>query len=420
MGEFRMPSLGADMESGTIVEWRVAPGDEVARGDIIAVVDTEKSTIEVEVFESGVVEALLVGEGEEVPVGTPLARIAPAGAAATATTALVGSPLVRRLAETAHVDLAALRGTGPGGLITRHDVEAVTQPSPPAPAPPVRVAPPPPVRVPPDGARPRISPRARRLANEAGIDIDALAAAAGDRPVTGADIEHTAPAPKKVDKGASMRHAIAQVMARSKREIPHYYLSHAVDLSRAMEWLDATNAARTVADRILPAALLLKATATAASKVGEINGVWRDDAFVPSDRVHLGVAISLRGGGLLAPCIHDAGTLTLEELMAALRDLVERARAGRLRGSEMSDGTLTVTNLGDQGVDEVFPVIYAPQVAIVGFGRVTERPWAEAGMIGARPVVTATLAADHRVSDGLRGARFLDVLARSLQDPGAL
>jgi pyruvate dehydrogenase E2 component (dihydrolipoamide acetyltransferase) len=136
--------------------------------------------------------------------------------------------------------------------------------------------------------------------------------------------------------------------------------------------------------------------------------------------VHLGVAIALRQGGLVAPALHDAETLSLEDLQAGLRDLVLRARGGRLRSSEMSDATLTVTNLGDQGVDSVFGVIYPPQVALVGFGKLTERAWASGGMLAARPTVTTTLAADHRVSDGHRGALFVAAIGRLLQEPEKL
>ena len=136
--------------------------------------------------------------------------------------------------------------------------------------------------------------------------------------------------------------------------------------------------------------------------------------------MHLGVAVALRGGGLVAPAIHDADRLSPDELMAALRDLVARARAGRLQRAEMSDPTITVTNLGDLGVESVFGVIYAPQVALVGFGRVVEQPWATDGLLGVRPVVTATLSADHRVSDGLRGGRFLARVDELLQEPEEL
>ncbi len=151
-----------------------------------------------------------------------------------------------------------------------------------------------------------------------------------------------------------------------------------------------------------------------------MNGFWVDDAFRPAGGVHLGVAISLRGGGLIAPALHDADRKSLDELMAGLRELVRHARAGRLRASEMSDPTITVTNLGERGVDLVHGVIYPPQVALVGFGGIRERPWAADGMVGARPVVHATLAADHRASDGHAGSRFLALIDRLLQEPEEL
>jgi pyruvate dehydrogenase E2 component (dihydrolipoamide acetyltransferase) len=236
-----------------------------------------------------------------------------------------------------------------------------------------------------------------------------------DGAVTVADVEAAAA------RGPSpMRQAIAAAMARSKREIPHYYLGADLDLSRALGWLAEENGRRTVADRLLPAVLLLKATALAARAVPEVNGHHVEGVFRPAAAVHLGVAISLRQGGLIAPALHDADRRPLGELMRDLTDLVTRARRGGLRSSELSDATLTVTNLGDLGAAAVYGVIYPPQVALVGFGRIVERPWASAGRVDARPVVTATLSGDHRVSDGLRGAQFLAELERLLQAPEAL
>ena len=412
-----MPSLGADMDAGTIVEWRVGPGDTVHRGDIVAVVDTEKSTIEVEVFEDGVVEELVVEPGVEVPVGTVLARLAPLGAAPPApeppppAAPLAAAPVTAAPAPPEPPRPPSHRRARTGRA-TRRPVP------PPAPAPGVGA-----------GGFVRASPRARREAEARGVDLAALTGSGPDGAVLVDDVlaarkaappsgdRHAAAPPG--DRQAAMRHAIGELMARSKREIPHYYLATTVDLSAALGWLAEANAARPVAERMLPAALLLKATAVAARENPAMNGFW-DEGFRPSPAVHLGVAVSLRSGGLVAPAIHDADGLALDDLMGALRDLVQRARTGGLRGSEMSDPTLTVTNLGDQGVEEVFGVIYPPQVALVGFGRITERPWASAGMLGVRPVVRATLAADHRVSDGHDGARFLAAMERLLQNPQSL
>jgi pyruvate dehydrogenase E2 component (dihydrolipoamide acetyltransferase) len=217
-----------------------------------------------------------------------------------------------------------------------------------------------------------------------------------------------------------MRRAIAAAMARSKREIPHYYLATDIPLARASRWLAARNEQRSITERVLMAVPLLKAVALALKRYPELNGFFRDGAFVPGPGIHLGVAISLRQGGLIAPAIRDVDRKGLDELMRALSDLVGRARALTLRSSEMSDATITVTNLGDQGVDVVHGVIYPPQVALVGFGKIAERPWVEDGKVVVAPVVTASLSADHRASDGHRGALFLIELARLLQDPEKL
>ena len=209
-------------------------------------------------------------------------------------------------------------------------------------------------------------------------------------------------------------------MSHSKREIPHYYLSRTIDLGAAMKWLATHNAERSVSDRVLPAALLLRVVVRACGSAESMNGHFVDGSFVASDHVDLGVAISVRGGGLVAPAIAAAERSGVDDLMNRLRNLVERARRGRLVASDLTEPSITVTNLGDLGTDEVFGVIYPPQVAIVGFGRIAERPWVIDGELGVQPVVTATLSADHRVSDGHDGARFLALIDQLLQQPEAL
>jgi pyruvate dehydrogenase E2 component (dihydrolipoamide acetyltransferase) len=217
-----------------------------------------------------------------------------------------------------------------------------------------------------------------------------------------------------------MRQAIAAAMSRSKREIPHYYLAEQVPMARALRWLAEANAQRPVADRLLPAVLLFKAVARALQKYPEFNGTFRDGAFHPAARINPGIAISLRQDGLMAPALLDAGDKDLTTLMRDLTDLVRRVRAGSLRSSELADATVTVTHLGDQGVESVFGVIYPPQVALIGFGCIADRPWVDDGKVVATPLLTATLAADHRVSDGHRGALFLAELREQLQQPAAL
>ncbi len=217
-----------------------------------------------------------------------------------------------------------------------------------------------------------------------------------------------------------MRQAIAAAMARSKREIPHYYLSTTIDMSRAMAWLTQENLKRTVEDRLVYGVLLLKAVALALRDAPEMNSIWTGGKATPVRDIHVGVAISLRGGGLVAPALHHTDRQSLDELMKNFRDLVQRARAGSLRSSELSDPTITVTSLGEQGVETVFGIIYPPQVALVGFGKVVERPWSADGQIVSRPLITATLSADHRVSDGHRGGLFLAAIDRRLQEPEKL
>jgi pyruvate dehydrogenase E2 component (dihydrolipoamide acetyltransferase) len=219
---------------------------------------------------------------------------------------------------------------------------------------------------------------------------------------------------------AAMRRAIAAAMSRSKREIPHYYLAHDIDLTAATDWLAGRNAERPPDRRLLMGVLLIKAVAVTLRAFPELNGFDRDGRFEPSAAIHVGSATAIRGGGLVAPAIHDADQLGLDELMARLRDLVQRVRTGGLRASELSDPTVTVTSLGERGVERLYGIIYPPQVAIVGFGTPALRPWVVNGDIVARTVVTATLAADHRHSDGHRGALFLAKLATRLMEPDTL
>ncbi len=402
MSEFRMPSLGADMEAGTLLTWRKSPGDRLAKGDTIAEVDTDKGVIDVEVFHAGVLEEILVAEGTKVPVGTPLARIreatvrhGPALADEQAARLRI-SPAARRLARRLGVQPAGLTGSGPSGAITRADIEraaarTTATPGPPLPAETTEPQPRPP--------EPRVSQPAED---------------SGERPT-----EPPAEQPA-TDRQDRMRRSIAAAMTRSNREIPHYHLWTTIDLARATRWLADVNAERSVEERLLPGVLLLKATALALGEHGEFSAVWRDDHVLLRQPAQLGVAISLRGGGLVVATLHDAATRSLDDLMAGLGDLTARARTGRLKSSELADSTITVTSLGDRGVEAVLGVIYPPQVALVGFGRIAERPWAIDGGLHVRPVVTASLAADHRASDGHRGGLFLAAIDRLLQEPETL
>jgi pyruvate dehydrogenase E2 component (dihydrolipoamide acetyltransferase) len=435
MGVFAMPSLGADMEAGTLVEWLVKPGDRVAPGDVVAVVETQKGAIEIEIFEDGVIDRLEAQVGDKLPVGAPLARLRPPGAApsepepraepvAAAAPATAPPPAEPAAPAEAHPpEPRAEAGLAPAGAPRRQ----------------ASAARPAFAQIPAAGAAPGgppASPAARRRAAEAGIDLAALTGTGPGGAILLADVEAAVaalprpgipPQPEAPARPAgkpgldpeAMRAAIAAAMARSKREIPHYYLAHTIDLQRATDWLAATNAERPPERRLLMGALLVKAVALAALQVAGVNG-HNDGAFRPAEAVHAGVAVALRGGGLIAPAIRDAQALAIDDLMAAMRDLVARARTGRLRSSEMTDGTITVSSMGETGVDALFGVIYPPQVALVGFGAPARRPWVVGEAVAARTVVTASLAADHRVSDGRLGARFLAEIGRQLQEPEGL
>lgn len=360
MIEFRMPSLGADMEAGTLIEWKIKPGDPVKKGQIVAVVETQKGAIDIEIFEDGVVEKLLVGVDKEVPVGTVLALLA--GDATTTTTAA--------------------------------PVAAV-----PAPAPS-----PPPL---PTAAALQLSPRARKRAEELGIDLSLLVGI--DHPITTDDVERIASARKP---SSGMRDAIAAAMTRSKREIPHYYLWHTIDLEPVLQWLEAGNEQRKVSERVLPIAVLVRAVALALREFPELGGDPRG--------IHVGLAVSLRDGGLVNPALHEADKGSLTDLMARIRDVTKRAREGGLRASELADAKITITSLGDQGTDGVLGVIHPPQTAIVGLGTIVRRPWVVGEQVVPRRVIAVSLSADHRVSDGHHGARFLRAVQQRLADPTLL
>ena len=422
-----MPSLGSDMERAVLIEWLVQPGEQVRRGDVIAVVETDKGAIEIEVFEDGYIGAFLAGIDDEVEVGAPLAEI-------VSDVAPVQSQTVS--SQTVSSQEAPSREPPPQPQTAApepRDQPTVSSPIHPQPAPPATDL--------------RASPAARRLAESLGVALSQVNGTGPEGAIVLADVErqHThSPAEAAMDIPApsaepdrrthaegsgispgialqGMRRAIAAAMTRAKREIPHYYLGHTFDVETAMAWLTGANADREPGARLLAGVMLVKATALALRDFPEFNGFFEDGVYRASPQIHTGIAIAIRGGGLVAPAIHDTDGLPLDVLMQQLRDLTTRVRAGRFRGSELRDPTVTISNLGDRGVESLYGVIYPPQVACVGFGKVVLRPWcAPSGAIESRHVVTATLSADHRISDGHTGARFLATIDKLLQTPEEL
>lgn len=402
MGDFVMPSLGSQMIEAKLIQWFIKPGDTVKKGDIIGEIDTEKGLIDIEVFEDGIITELRAKEGEVVPVGSVMAvidgekkakaepipeKVAPVQKEAKkngkeksiAVTAkrehhgLKVSPLARRVAEDLKVDLSKVKGSGPEGSIHKKDVEVYAQ-----------------------------EMRGQETFKK---EIEMA--------------EHVSEA-AEAKAPRSMRQAIAAAMSRSNRDIPHYYLEREIDMKTALDWLNDINRKRTVNERLLPPMLLIKAVASALTEVPELNGFWTDEMMHVEEGIHIGFAIALRQGGLVIPAILDADMKSLDEIRVEFVDMIKRAREGHLKSSEVSSATITITSLGERGADKVFGVIYPPQVALVGFGRIWEKPCSINGAIGIDPVITATLAGDHRASDGHTGSRFLDKLNELLQHPEGL
>lgn len=391
MTQIIMPSLGADMEDGILIEQLIAAGERVNRGDILAAVETQKGAIEIEVFEDGFRDKWLVPLGTKVSVDTPIATIRDSDTLDIPQPVDPAPPL-------------------PPEAPQPTDPEII----PPAPECPPEETPPP--YDPPDELRQRVTPAARRRAALSGIDLSHLGTegiiSRDDLPQTQA--EHvTAPL-------SAMRQAIAAAMSRSKREIPHYYLSDTVDLTNTEAFVADHNVDLPPDMRLLIGALFMRAVARAVAKFPEFNGIFENDQFAPNPRPHVGMAISRRGGGFVAPALHDADNGGLDDLMARLRDLVDRVRQSRFRARELSDPTITLTSLGDRGVTGITGIIFPPQVAIVGVGTPTWQAVVRDGNVVARRTAAITLAADHRVSDGHRGAGFLRAIISNLQNPDTL
>ena len=399
MSIFKMPSLGADMEAGTLMKWKVKEGDTVKKDQVIAEVESNKGVIEVEVFEEGVIDKLLIKEGTKCDVGTPIALIRGEN----------------ETSESLQKELDALTGKVPEEKTAQAQKEKAATP--------VKEE----AKAPQTHAKAsktavheiKISPAARKKAEELGVDLDALAAKTEGKIGT-AEVEAAAAKTKKKGAADSMRQAIAAAMSRSNAEIPHYYLSTSINMTPALEWLKEQNSQRSIKDRILPAALTIRAVVKALQAVPELNGFWQDNALQMSEEINPGVAIAKRTGGLVTPALLNAQEMDLDQTMQSFHDLITRTRSGKLRSSEITRQTIVITNLGDLGVERVYGVIYPPQVALVGLGRIVDAPWVEGDALAVRKVMQATLAGDHRATDGRTGALFLDKLDQLLQKPEEL
>ncbi|MCB1380621.1 MAG: 2-oxo acid dehydrogenase subunit E2 [Alphaproteobacteria bacterium] len=395
MTAFRMPSLGADMDEGKLVEWLKQPGDAVKRGDVLAVVETQKGAIEIEVFSDGILEAIHAEPGTVLPVGAVMATIRVAG------------------------EVGATPTPPPAPSAVAAPPAAMTEKPHPAPSPEAAAVT--------DATRGlRVTPAARMTAARLGLPLSDLKPGPDgiiglrDLPARTTASSGTPGATPSGLNLAEMRKAIGAAMARSKRDIPHYYVTSTIDMTPLTDWLASRNAGRAPPDRLLTAAPIIKACALALKRTPELNGHYENAAFAPGSTIRMGIGIALRGGGLIAPAIDQPDGLSLEEIMARLADLVGRVRGGRLRSSELMGATITLSSLGDNSADLVLPVIYPPQVAIIGAGQVTARPWVVDGAVVVRDLAQFSVAGDHRVNDGRLAARFLSTLDGILKQPEAL
>lgn len=389
------------MAKGEVAHWNIKAGDKVKKGDIIASIETMKGLIDMEVFDDGVIEKLLVVEGTELAVGQPIAQL--------------------RLDNETLSDMPN-QAIEPENSTTKKQPEIQQK---------LKIVEPSNIKTttvqqdvfPPDKVnRIRISPAARQKAKELGINWRVLAQGQGpEGAIVLADIERAGTA--KHDKQGindPMRQAIEAVVSRSKQQIPHYYLQLDMQVDKAQQWITVHNQSLPSGQRILLNALIYSAIANALKVFPEFNGFYVDGKFIAAKSVHLGNVINLRQGGLVVAAIHDAQSLGCEQMMFKLKDQVIRAREGGLRMSEMQNATVTVSNLGERGCDTIQSIIFSPQVAIVGVGRQRTVPWIIDDKVTSASIVSITLAADHRVSDGHSGARLLNKINQLLQNPERL
>lgn len=390
-----MPRMGYDMTEGKLVRWLKSEGDPVEKGEALAEIETSKVNIEIEAFQSGVLARILAHSGQTVPVGKPIAfiglpgekvetalppRVSPVQASPKAPVAekplkeerVKASPLARRIAAERGIDLRAVQGTGPGGRIVREDVERFSR------------------------------PEAKEFET---------------KPTTAAKGEEF-----QVYQGYQdipldrMRKAIAQTMAASKRDIPHFYLTVAVEIDAAFELIEKLNALAAV--KITLNDLIVKSTAMALVRYPELNASFEGDRVRRYASVNLAIAVAL-DGGLLTPVVHGAEGKSLTAIAAETKRLIEGAKAGCLRGEEAVGGTFTISNLGAFGVESFQAIINPPQVAILAVGGARLEPVFREGQekIAFARVMRLTLSVDHRATDGAYAARFLGELRRILTQP---
>jgi len=400
-----MPKLGFDMAEGTLIEWVKGEGDEVGEDDVIAIIETDKASVEVPALRSGVLRALLVKEGQTVPVGQPIAIIGAAdeeidlealGVTEAAPEAEAGeveeavapppeappavergrlavSPVARRMAEELGIDLTRVRGTGPNGRIIKRDIEAYLREMEKAPE-----KAPPPIPTPSHAPAPE------------GIQVE---------PMT------------------PMRETIGRRMVESKQQAPHFYITYEIDMEAAMALRQELNALLPEDERISVNDLVIKAAAIALREFPRLNASFAGDEIHIHEQVNIGIAVA-REVGLVTAVIRDCDRKPLAQIAREARELVRRVREGRMRPDDMVGSTFTISNLGMFGVEEFAAIINPPQAAILAVGAVRRVPVVtEDGELAVGARMKVTISADHRVTDGAEAARFMQAFKRALEEP---
>jgi pyruvate dehydrogenase E2 component (dihydrolipoamide acetyltransferase) len=461
-----MPKYEMTQETGKIARWLRCDGDVVEKGDPLLEIETDKTNIEVESRAAGVLTGICAEPGQVVPVGQPIAYIikpgevwpaaaaapapvvvTPAAPAAAATpqesgAALRATPIAERMAAEHGIDLRAVAATGPGGRITREDVEAHLA---------ARAAQA--ALLPAVDGKVKAVPAARRLARELGVDLSTVTGTGPEGRIQSEDVEQAAasakaapakvavaaeqeisasasllfssaprPAVRRIVPLTNIRRTIAERMTQSVREAPQFTVEVDVDMGRAMaivqDYRDGAGAS--AGPKVTVTALLVKACAWALTQFPAANSMFEADQLVEWDEVNIGVATAIEQG-LIVPVVHNADRLGMKEIAARLTDLTVRARENRLKLDDLQGGTFTISNLGMFGTDRFTAILNPPQAAILAVGRV-----AKSAMVGAddrievRQMASLALTADHRVLDGAAGAQFLALIQRALEHPGLL
>ncbi len=458
--EITMPQMGFDMTEGVIANWLKAEGEPVKKGEAIAEIETDKTTIQIEAFGSGVLRRILAQAGAKVPVGdvigiigepgealppvkgesaapaatpststaAPPVAAAPAPATETAPVGMVNAtPVAQRAAQKLGVDLTSVKGTGPEGQIRKEDVEAFA-----AAVPKLEAAP---AQVTPASGRVIATPYAKKIATEQNVDLREVKGSGPEGRIVAADVQayasHAPSQPVVAQRVAAaptagrkpltrIRQTIAQRMTQSKTTVPHFYITVQVEMDAALKLREQINEAlKSENIKVSVNDLIVRATAMALRRFPNLNASFAGDAIEQRDQVHIGVAVALPGG-LVTVTVRDADTKSLKQIAVEMVALATRARDGKAQAGDMGGQTFTISILGMYGVESFVAIVNPPDAGILAIGASTPTPVVRDGQMVIRNIMHVTLSGDHRVTDGAEGAQFANEVKRILENPWGL